>query len=226
VRRSLVTFTHIGANQRGGQALHAATATVAAVLAVLLAPRSAAAADASTQAVDWSKVAAFFESPLDARHLPQTQPPASSRTDGDAGVVEPPPRMGLIGRTPRVALVARDWSGSQRLLGDLVLTDELRPTQSIRMAVSRLRLAGGVVAPFVQLGLGEWRVDPTLLPTLPRVREVAAQTGLGFEVALSRSTALALEMDWTFLRVSDDADVLTTTHPTLWSTCVAARTRF
>jgi hypothetical protein len=199
---------------------------IVATLGILTPSRAAKAEPAPAVPVEWGKLAAMFESPLDAHHTP-APPPAR----GDAAdVVEPSPAAGWIagwlGRAPRFSLVARDWSGSQRLLGELTLTDELRPTHSIRMAVSRVRLTGGAVVPFAQLGVGEWRVDPTLLPTLPHAHDVAALTGLGFEAALSPATSLALEMDWTFLRVGGDADVVAMTHPALWSTCLAARTRF
>jgi hypothetical protein len=105
-------------------------------------------------------------------------------------------------------------------------TDELRPTRSNRMVVSRVRLADGLVAPFAQLGLGEWRVDPTVLPALPPEQELAAQAGLGFEVSLSPATVVAFEADWTLLLPGNGNDVIADTHPSFWGACLALRDRF
>lgn len=179
-------------------------------------------ADAQNVPVEWGKFAAMLGSPLD---MPHATALPSSRSPLDDGDLEPP-QVRWMGRLPRLALVARDWASSRRVYGDLALTDELRPTQSIRMAVSRLRLAGGVFAPFAQLGVGEWRVDRTLLPSLPGAHDLAALSGIGFELTLSPLAAIAVEMDWTFLHANGDADVVALTHPTVWSTCLAARTRF
>ncbi len=94
------------------------------------------------------------------------------------------------------------------------------------MAVTRLRLADGIVSPFAQLGVGEWRVDTALLPSLPHERMLAGQAGLGFELTLAHDTVVAFEADWTLLRPSDASDVLAQTHPALWGTYLALRTRF
>ncbi len=105
-----------------------------------------------------------------------------------------------LGVTPHVSLVARDWSGVQLLMGGHVsLTDQLRLSRSSRMVVSRVRLADGRLAPFMQLGLGQWRVDTDLVPVLPRDVELATQMGGGFELRLAPRWRLAIEYDYTVL---------------------------
>jgi len=105
-----------------------------------------------------------------------------------------------VGVTPHLSLVARDWSGVQLLMGGHVaLTDQLRLSRSSRMVVSRVRLADGRIAPFAQLGLGQWRIDTDLMPVLPRDTELATQLGGGFELKLAPRWRLALEVDYTLL---------------------------
>jgi hypothetical protein len=193
---------------------HIRLAATGLALAALLASLPALAGDPRL-AVDWSRLAAVLVTPPEL--LLQTAPLETL----DASTPVP-----WVGGQPRVSLVARDWAESRRLVGDMSLTDELRPTRSSRMVVSRVRLADGRVAPFAQLGFGEWRVDTTLLPSLPHEHELAAQGGLGFELALAPETVVALEADWTLLQPGSPSDVLAETHPALWGTYMAVRTRF
>ena len=104
-----------------------------------------------------------------------------------------------FGVSPHLSLVARDWGGAQLLLGHASVTDIVRLSRSSRMVVSRLRLADGRVAPFMQLGLGQWRVDTDLMPVMPRDTELAVQFGGGFEYRVARGWELALEVDYTVL---------------------------
>jgi hypothetical protein len=184
-------------------------------LATSLAPLTAAASDGVRLRVDWTRVA-----PLTATPQEMLRPPTPMAEDDSSAPLP------WIGTAPRMSLVARDWAGSRGLWGDMTATDELRPTRSNRMVVSRVRLADGLVAPFAQLGLGEWRVDPTIMPALPREQELAAQAGLGFELSLSRETVVAFEADWTLLMPGSSSDVIADTHPSFWGACVAMRNRF
>ncbi|MCA9589328.1 MAG: hypothetical protein KC657_28660 [Myxococcales bacterium] len=103
-----------------------------------------------------------------------------------------------IGVAPRVALVARDWASAYRLAGDrLSLMDALRVSQSTRMVMARLRLGESRITPFMQLGLGQWRTDPSVLPLLPKQMELAAHVGAGFEMAPMRGWHLAAEANMT-----------------------------
>lgn len=184
-------------------------------LAASFAAAPALAGDALKLPVDWSRLA-----PMMVTSQEMLQHGSSSASGDTAGPVP------WVGAEPRLSLVARDWTGSRELWGAMTVTDELRPARSSRMVVSRLRLAEGLVVPFAQLGLGQWRVDPTLMPSLPREQELAAQAGLGFELALSRATAVALEADWTLLLPTGYGDVIADTHPAFWGACVAMRSRF
>jgi hypothetical protein len=193
---------------------HIRLSAVGLALSALLVSLPALAGDPRL-AVDWSRLAALLVTP------PELLAPALAPETFDASTSVP-----WVGAQPRISLVARDWAESRRLVGDMSLTDELRPTRSNRMVVSRVRLADGRVAPFAQLGLGEWRVDTTLLPSLPREHELAGQAGLGFELALAPETVVALEADWTLLQPGNASDVVAQMHPALWGTYVALRTRF
>ena len=138
---------------------------------------------------------------------------------------DPTGPMPWLGSSPRVSLVARDWGASQRLFGRLALVDQMRPTQSSRMIVSRLRISDGRIAPFAQVGLGEWRVDTSVVPTFRTDRAFAGQAGAGLELQMSPEAVVALEADWTLLRTEDEA-MSATTQPTLWGVFIASRTRF
>ncbi|HEX8794940.1 MAG TPA: hypothetical protein VF765_28535 [Polyangiaceae bacterium] len=132
-----------------------------------------------------------------------------------------------VGFAPRMSVVARDWGSSQLLVGNLTVTDQLRLTRSSRMVVSRIRLAEGRLVPFAQLGIGEWRVDRTLVPTLPLNQQLAAQAGAGFELTVAPSVAVALEANWTLLWNDDFAlQPQTIGRPNLWGSLLAARARF
>lgn len=127
-------------------------------------------------------------------------PREASRVDAQdrygSGSPDSPP---WLGTALRVSLVARDWGSSQVLWGNLSLTDQMRLTRSTRMVVSRIRFANGRLAPFGQLGLGQWRIDQTLLPTLPGDAQPAGQIGGGFELAIAPHATVALESDCTML---------------------------
>ncbi len=111
--------------------------------------------------------------------------------------------------TPRLTVVARDWAESHRLFGpELSLTDVQRVSRSTRAVVTRLSLVGGAFAPFVQVSIGQFRVDPSLLLSLPQRSETAAQVGAGFQLSLSHRWRIAAEGNFTQIyregRSSDD----------------------
>jgi hypothetical protein len=190
----------------------AALATALAAVLALLAP-AARADDAPRLALDWGKFGDVL------RQAPGALFPHEQRD------VEHLERW--VGLAPRMSLVARDWGGSQLLVGNLTLTDQMRLTHSSRMVVTRVRLAEGRLVPFAQLGLGEWRVDRTLVPALPLNQQLAAQAGAGFELAVAPSVAIALEADWTLLWDDDvSSQPQTMARPYLWGSLLAARARF
>ena len=97
-------------------------------------------------------------------------------------------------------MVARDWAGTQLLRGDHVsLTDQLRLSRSTRMVVMRVSLADSRFSPFMQIGLGEWRIDTELVPVLPHDTEPAAQLGGGWEIRVAKRWRVGLELDYTVL---------------------------
>jgi len=136
-----------------------------------------------------------------------------------------PPPLQWLGTSPHVSFVARDWGESQVLWGHLTVADQLRLSRSSRMVVTRLRLAGGRFAPFVQMGIGQWRVDTSVIATLPTDVELAGQLGGGFEFAIAPSASLVLQADCTFIFPEGrEPQMLSSGH--LLGTLLAARARF
>lgn len=138
-----------------------------------------------------------------------------------------PQNMGnaWFGVAPRMTLVARDWASSTRLAGDrLSLLDAVRLSQSTRMVVGRARLSATRFTPFVQVGVGQWRVDRTVLPLTPRIIEVATQFGGGFELRITRAWQLAAEATGTTLFRDGTGESVPQTM--LWSTFIASRLSF
>lgn len=105
-----------------------------------------------------------------------------------------------LGLAPKVSLVVRDWGSAYKVTGDrLALIDELRLTSSTRMLLSRVRLSDTRISPFVQVGLGQWRTDPYLLPLTARYTEIAGQATGGIEVRVVGTWQVAFETTMTGL---------------------------
>ncbi len=93
------------------------------------------------------------------------------------------------------------------------------------MIVSRVRVSDGRLVPFVQMGLGQWRIDTDLMPGLQRDVEFAGQLGGGLEWAIARGALIALEADSTLLyRAQHEPQMVCQPH--LWSSLLAARFEF
>lgn len=136
-----------------------------------------------------------------------------------------PPELQWLGTSPHISFVARDWGVSQVLWGHLTVADQLRLSRSSRMVVTRLRFAGGRLAPFAQIGVGQWRVDTSVIATLPTDVELAGQLGGGFELEIAPSAALVLQGDCTFIFPEGrEPQMLSSGH--LWGTLLAARAQF
>ena len=154
---------------------------------------------------------------------PRRQPSRVAVTDDPS-----PQNMGnaWFGVAPRVTLVARDWASSTRLAGDrLSVVEQLRLAASTRMVVGRARLSGARFTPFVQVGLGQWRVDRNYLPLTPRTIEVATQLGTGFELRLTRRWQVAAEATATSL-IREGSTTSSLPQGVLWSTLLASRLQF
>lgn len=101
--------------------------------------------------------------------------------------------------SPSLSLVVRDWHGSVKIAGDRkLLVDDLRPTSSNRLVVARVATDAQLTT-FVQLGVGEWRIDPVMFPNARSYSEVAGQVSAGFELRLPSGVRLAGEAQYTAL---------------------------
>jgi hypothetical protein len=198
------------------------------VVAALVAATTASSARAEPRGLDWEKLVVAIDrlartgSDTRAVPAPPSQVARATPTD-DPG----PQNLGSawFGVAPRVTLVARDWASSTRLAGDrLSLVDGMRLSASTRMVVGRARLSTTRFTPFLQVGLGQWRVDRNYLPLTPHSIEVASQIGTGFELRLTRRWQLAAEATATSLIREGQSDSLPQTM--LWSTFLASRIEF
>ncbi len=169
-------------------------------------------------AVEWTKLAELLPPPA----LLNVPPGAAWRAElaEHASLRKPdadPPLLETLRGMGRYSIVARDWDASRVVMGKLAPTDQVR--RSRRMVLMRERLLEGPIVPFVQVGLGQWRVDPDALnATHPAL--LAGQAGAGIELVLSTWAAVAIEADCTFL----DPD---RTHPpAFWGGFLAYRASF
>lgn len=112
---------------------------------------------------------------------------------------EPAALQPFVDVSPNASVVARDWRGSMKIVGDrTMLVDDLRPTASNRMLVGRLATDARLTT-FVQVGVGEWRIDPVMFPTARSYSELAGQIGTGFELRLGSNLRIAGEAQYTVL---------------------------
>jgi hypothetical protein len=216
---------------------------VVALAGVLVASR--ALADTGVHlAVDWAKLGALLS--RDDGSARASWQPEADRPLRPTRLAEP---FGLLDGAQGSrwwSLVAHDWEGSRLLMGRLTPTDEVKRWRSKRMVLLRGRFADGPVAPYGQVGLGQWRIDPDI-PALPHDAMLAAQVGAGVELALASWVSLALEAECTFLdpgrldatdsspeRSDSDApgrgglppEARWVHPPALWGTFLAARAQF
>jgi hypothetical protein len=174
-----------------------AVGTCVALACSLLAGRAAGEGNLRLS-VEWEKLGALLR-PEGVALTP------SWRSDGDRAVVKAaahPESRSLFESTlarGRWSLVARDWDAARLLMGRLAATDEVkRGSRSKRMALLRGRLLEGPIAPFAQLGLGQWRFDPDM-PATPRKALIAGQLGIGAEYVVASWVSIAFEADCTVL---------------------------
>lgn len=197
-------------------------AAATAALAALASPNIAKA----EPRVDWIK--ALVELDQLARGKPET--PAAGHVHRPRPADDPSPNnMGnaWFGVAPTVSLVARDWASSTRLAGErLAFVDEVRLAASTRMVVGRVRLGTSATrfTPFLQVGVGQWRIDRKYMPLLPHTMEIASQLGTGFEMRVTRRWQLATEVSATSLLRDEGSQTLPQTL--LWSALVASRLEF
>jgi hypothetical protein len=166
---------------------------VAVAASLAAEPARAQSVGAGRVSLDWEKLAQALRNGGDSL-LPHEQPWRPPDPNAGSTTVANDLRW-----APHLSLVARDWCGAQLLVGRLSLTDQIRLSRSVRMVVSRVRLVDGRVAPFAQVGLGQWRVDNDLMPGFKNDTELAGQIGGGFEWKLAWRSVLAIEVDYTVL---------------------------
>lgn len=208
-----------------------------------LLPNRAAADGGLRLSVQWEKLGALLKRP-DAETSPSCP---SWRSDADREVVRAvgAESRSLLEGSPtrgRWSLVAHDWDAAKLLMGRLTATDEVKRDRSSRMVLLRGRFGDGPVAPFAQLGLGQWRIDPDM-PAIPHDVLVAGQLGVGVEYVIASWVSVALEADGTVLdpgRLEPSypqpleprgapllsRDVRWVHPPALWGSFLAARARF
>ncbi|MDB5212464.1 MAG: hypothetical protein JWO86_391 [Myxococcaceae bacterium] len=211
-----------------------------AALATLLATSSASAEDAGgAKGVDWSRVVADFDrvarQGADVLDSPRC---ATSGCETSTNATAAAPERGfklnvqdttndLLAFRPMMSLVARDWNSSFRVAGDrLALIDAMRLTTSTRMVLARVRMSDARIAPFAQVGLGQWRTDPFVLPLTPRYEEIAAQATGGVELRLMGSWQVALETTTTMLYREQQQSTRDLPSAHMWSTTFASRFDF
>lgn len=150
----------------------------------------------------------------------------AARPEREAVATVQDTRNDWLALAPKMSLVARDWRSSFKVAGDrLALVDALRLTTSTRMVLTRVRVSDARISPFAQVGLGQWRTDPYLLPLTPRYTELAAQAAAGVEVRIHGTWQVAFESTMTMLyREQREAGDYPATR--MWSTSVASRVDF
>ena len=198
--------------------------TLAAVLG-LSALATTAHADPARGGTDWMRLLVQLDGL--ARGKPERRSPASEPRSSDPA----PNNAGnaWFGVDPKVTLVARDWASAYRLAGDrLSLVDAMRLSASTRMVLSRVRMSdlrSTRVVPFVQVGAGQWRTDPNLLPLTPRSTELAAQFGAGIEWHVLPRWHVACESAFIALYREHGAPP-NVPQSRIWSATIASRVEF
>lgn len=103
-----------------------------------------------------------------------------------------------LGDALHLSVLARDWKEAYSITdGRSLVFDRIRMIRSSRMAVWRLSIVGGRFVPFAEVSAGQWRIDPELMPKLPRDTELAAQLAAGFEVTIAPRCAFAFDVEQT-----------------------------
>jgi hypothetical protein len=201
------------------------TAAALAATAALTIGSNAPAAE--PRGVDWGK--ALIELDHFARKGAEQATPSPVAAPGRQSLSGDPNPGSLgnawFGVAPRVTLVARDWASSTRLAGDrMSVVETMRLAASTRMVVSRARLSNARFTPFIQVGLGQWRVDRNYLPLTPGTIEIASQLGTGFELRLTRHWQAAAEANaTTLIREGYNSSL---PQLVLWSAFIASRVEF
>lgn len=166
------------------------------LVAAMLVPRTARASDPPT--VDWGRllVRANSEVPhvLEGMSPPSSPPGRGLSVERD----ESPPQPRLPELAPRLTFFARDWGRSHLLKGRLPASELFRLSRSSRMLLGRVTFFSGSITPYAQLGLGQWRVDTSVVAVSPHNTELAMQIGGGLDVRAFDVCDIVVEASTTF----------------------------
>lgn len=176
-----------------------------AVLVALSLSRPAL-ADTARVAVDWERL--FERGDAWLRGTP-SQDLAPLKVAGPPESAPMPLRKANAAWRPRAQIVLRDWGSALKVTGEkLSMTDLVTLSRSTRMVLGRATFGDGRFVPFIQVGFGQWRVDPALSSLMPYARRMATSAGIGGEVELSSHVSAAFEVNLTTLvregRTADD----------------------
>lgn len=214
-----------------------ANALLATVVAALTVGTARTAKADTTPSVDWVRVMSDLETVArngaDVLDSPRCGS-AGCQTDTNA-TARAPERLLFthkqstgrewIALEPKFSLVARDWNDAYKVAGErLALVDVNRLTSSTRMVLGRVRANDARISPFAQVGLGQWRTDPYLLPLTARYTEIAAQAAAGVEIRLIGTWQMALETTMTMLYRESRDDSMPAAQ--IWSSTFASRVAF
>jgi hypothetical protein len=129
----------------------------------------------------------------------------------------------IVDFLPRASIVARDWRGSMRVAGArTLLLDDLRPSGSMRMVTARIA-SDARLAPFVQIGAGQWRIDPAMFPHMPRLTSYAGQVAAGFELRATQRLTIGGEAQYNVLYREESGE---DTMPRFVAVILAAQSTF
>lgn len=177
--------------------------------------------------IDWSRTLEHGATWLMSNVEPEKLSPIEMHSPGEASRTAPPSEFGTawFGAAPHVSIVARDWGDARRLAGRLSTTDVFRLSRSSRMVITRVRVGDGIIVPFAQVGLGQWRIDTDLKPGWACDTELAAQLGAGLELRIANVYSVALETDYTVL-YREQYQPRDIPYPRFWGAMAAARMPF
>jgi len=149
---------------------------------------------------------------LRAHHPGEVEAAAEARAQEHHEPSAPP--TAFLGSTLHFSFVARDWRHAYSLTdGKPLVFDRVRVISSSRMAVQRVGLVGGWFMPYAEVSVGQWRVDPELMPYIRSENEFAAQFAAGFEMHIAPRAAFAWDVERTTMyRDPRDPTVLPFAH--------------
>jgi len=132
---------------------------------------------------------------------------------------------GWLGLKPRASILARDWSSTFPIAGGaLSLNDQFRLARATRMAIARVHVTSGQWSPYVDIGVGQWRVPTWSAARVSRYEEIAGQISIGVDIELTPSWHIGLEQSGTVLYRERGGSTLPPARS--WNAAIASRLEF